>query len=95
MAKKILLVDDEKDIIDLLDYNLRSEGYETRKAYDGNQAIDKARAELPDLIILDIMLPFKDGWEVLRELRKTRETQNIPVIYLTAKDSEIDEVVGL
>ncbi len=95
MAKKILLVDDEKDIIDLLDYNLRSEGYETRKAYDGNQALEKARSEIPDLIILDIMLPGKDGWEVLRELRKTKETQNIPVIYLTAKDSEIDEVVGL
>ncbi len=95
MAKKILLVDDEKDIIDLLNFNLRSEGYETIKAQDGDLAIEKAQKELPDLIILDIMLPGKDGWEVLRELRNNPKTQNIPIIFLTAKDSEIDEVVGL
>jgi len=95
MAKKILIVDDEKDIIDLLNFNLESEGYETIKARDGDQAIEKAVKELPDLITLDIMLPGKDGWEVLRELRNNPKTKNIPIIFLTAKDSEIDEVVGL
>lgn len=95
MAKKILIVDDEKDIIDLLNFNLRAEGYETIKAQDGDLAIEKAKNELPDLIILDIMLPGKDGWEVLRELRNNPKTSGIPIIFLTAKDSEIDEVVGL
>ena len=95
MAKKILIVDDEKDIIDLLKFNLKNEGYDTLTARDGEQALKTAREDQPDLVILDIMLPGKDGWEVLKELRKSPKTQNIPVIYLTAKDSEIDEVVGL
>ena len=95
MAKKILIVDDEKDIIDLLKFNLESEGYKTIKARDGDQAIEKAANEMPDLVILDIMLPGKDGWQVLRELRNDPATKNIPIIFLTAKDSEIDEVVGL
>ncbi len=95
MSKKILIVDDEKDIIDLLEFNLQNEGYNTVTASDGEQALLSTKAENPDLIILDIMLPGKDGWEVLKELRKDPRTQDIPVIYLTAKDSEIDEVLGL
>ncbi len=95
MAKKILLVDDEKDILDLLEFNLESEGYKTYKAKDGEEALQKATSKQPDLILLDIMLPKKDGWEVLRELRANKTTADIPVIFLTAKDSEIDEVVGL
>ncbi|MBN1997850.1 response regulator transcription factor [candidate division KSB1 bacterium] len=95
MAKTILIVDDEQDIIDLLDYNLKAEGYFTLKAMDGNQAIEKAVSSKPDLIILDVMLPGKDGWEVIRELGQNKKTQNIPVIFLTAKDSEIDEILGL
>ena len=95
MAKKILLVDDEKDILDLLEFNLESEGYKIYKAQDGDEALQKAHAKQPDLILLDIMLPKKDGFEVLRELRSDRNTANIPVIFLTAKDSEVDEVVGL
>ncbi len=95
MAKRILLVDDEKDILDLLEFNLESEGYKTSKARDGEEALKKAVEKKPDLILLDIMLPKKDGFEVIRELRATKETADIPVIFLTAKDSEIDEVVGL
>ena len=95
MAKKILLLDDEKDILDLLQFNLEGEGYKTNKARDGEEALKKAVDKQPDLILLDIMLPKKDGFEVLRDLRANKATANIPVIFLTAKDSEIDEVVGL
>ena len=95
MKKKILIVDDEKDIRDLLEFNLENEGYKTIKARDGLQALQKAASHSPDLILLDIMLPHKDGFEVLRELRAGQTTKEIPVIFLTAKDNEIDEVVGL
>src|SRR5690625_3040489 len=92
MAFKILVVDDEKPIADILQYNLEKEGYEVVCAYDGDDAIELAEAENPDLILLDIMLPGKDGNEVCREIRKTK---NMPIIMLTAKDSEIDKVLGL
>ncbi|MDQ7065893.1 MAG: response regulator transcription factor [candidate division KSB1 bacterium] len=95
MAKTILLVDDEQDILDLLEFNLKTEGYRILTARDGEKALELAERFHPDLIILDIMLPEKDGWTVLRELRSNGLTQNIPVIFLTAKNSEIDEVVGL
>jgi two-component system alkaline phosphatase synthesis response regulator PhoP len=94
MAKRILIVDDEQDILDLLKYNLEAEGYETLLASDGLQALERAKSN-PDLIILDVMLPGKDGWDVMRQLRQNAGTQKIPVIFLTAKSSEIDEVVGL
>ncbi|MDZ7723036.1 MAG: response regulator transcription factor [candidate division KSB1 bacterium] len=94
-VKKILIVDDEKDIRDLLEFNLEAEGYVIIKAKDGDEALKKAENAKPDLILLDIMLPQKDGWEVLRELRKKTNTNQIPVIFLTAKDNEIDEIVGL
>ncbi|NOY61142.1 MAG: response regulator transcription factor [Calditrichaeota bacterium] len=95
MAKKILVVDDEKDIISLLKFNLQAEGYKTVSAMDGDQALVLTEEEKPDLVLLDIMLPDKDGWEVLRELRQNSKTENIPIIFLTAKDSEFDEVLGL
>lgn len=95
MSKKILIVDDEKDIVELLEFNLETEGYKTITAFDGEEAIKKAITSTPDLILLDIMLPKKDGLEVLRELRTSAVTRNIPVIFLTAKGSEIDEVIGL
>jgi len=94
MAKRLLLVDDEQDILDLLKYNLEAEGYETMTATNGLQALELAQ-NLPDLIILDVMLPGKDGWEVIRQLRQTESTKHVPVIFLTAKGGEIDEVVGL
>ncbi len=95
MAKTILLVDDEQSILDLLQFNLEAEGYNVLTAQDGETAVSLTQSETPDLVILDIMLPGKDGWEVLREIRQHPQTRNVPVIFLTAKDSEIDEVVGL
>ena len=95
MSHSILVVDDEQDILDLLQFNLEKEGYRIQTAKDGDHALDLARRIRPDLIILDIMLPKKDGWTVLRELRFDQNTKHIPIIFLTARDSEIDEVVGL
>ncbi|MBD1379837.1 response regulator YycF [Metabacillus arenae] len=92
MEKRILVVDDEKPIADILEFNLKKEGYEVHCAYDGNEAIDMVDEIKPDLILLDIMLPNRDGMEVCREIRKTYD---IPIIMLTAKDSEIDKVLGL
>lgn len=95
MSKQILIVDDEQDILDLIKYNLEAEGYHTLLARDGVQALKLAQTGSPDLIILDVMLPGKDGWQVMRELRQNSDTKNIPVIFLTARSSEIDEVVGI
>nr|WP_318539927.1 response regulator YycF [Terribacillus saccharophilus] len=92
MNHKILVVDDEKPIADILKFNLEKEGYEVICAYDGDATVELVRQENPDLILLDIMLPNKDGNEVCREVRKTH---NMPIIMLTAKDAEIDKVLGL
>lgn len=92
MEQKILVVDDEQPIADILEFNLEKEGYDVICAYDGNEAIQKVEEERPDLILLDVMLPQKDGMEVCREIRKK---YSMPVIMLTAKDSEIDKVLGL
>jgi two-component system, OmpR family, response regulator VicR len=92
MNKKILVVDDEKPIADILQFNLKKEGYEVVCAYDGEEALQKVEEFVPDLILLDIMLPQKDGMEVCREVRKKYD---MPIIMLTAKDSEIDKVLGL
>lgn len=92
MAQKILVVDDEQAIADILKFNLEKEGYDVIMAHDGGEAIELAETEEPDLILLDIMLPVKDGNEVCREIRKT---QTMPIIMLTAKDDEIDKVLGL
>ncbi len=95
MRGKILAVDDEKDILRLLEHNLGREGFKVISAGDGNEALNKARRELPDLIILDIMLPIMDGTEVLKALKKDDITGKIPVIMLTARGEELDRVVGL
>jgi two-component system response regulator VicR len=92
VEKRILVVDDEKPIADILKFNLQKEGYEVLCAYDGLEAIQKAEEYKPDMILLDIMLPLKDGMEVCREIRKKYD---MPIIMLTAKDSEIDKVLGL
>lgn len=92
MHAKILVVDDEQPIADILKFNLEKEGYEVVCAYDGEQAVALAFSENPDLILLDLMLPRKDGMDVCREVRSKRNT---PIIMLTAKDSEIDKVLGL
>ena len=89
---KILVVDDEEPIAKILDFNLRKEGYDVIVANDGEKAVELAFSEDPDLILLDLMLPKKDGMEVCREVRAQK---NIPIIMLTAKHSEIDKVLGL
>lgn len=89
---KILVVDDERSIVDVLTYNLTKAGYQSVVARDGEQALQLARAEKPDLVILDLMLPGIDGLEVCRALRKDGA---LPIIMLTAKDEEVDRVVGL
>ncbi len=92
MCAKILVVDDEAPIIDVLSYNLKKANYEVVIARDGEEAIAQGRKEQPDLIILDLMLPKVDGLEVCRVLRSERD---VPIIMLTARDEEVDRVVGL
>jgi two-component system, OmpR family, alkaline phosphatase synthesis response regulator PhoP len=93
MAKeKILVVDDERNIVELLKYNLEKEGYEVLSAYDGIEAVNLAKQDRPDLVILDIMLPGQGGLEVCRILRKEAK---IPIIMATAKGEEIDKILGL
>ena len=89
---KILVGDEEEPIAKILDFNLRKEGYDVIVANDGEKAVELAFSEDPDLILLDLMLPKKDGMEVCREVRAQK---NIPIIMLTAKNSEIDKVLGL
>ena len=92
MSKKILIVDDEKNIVDILKFNLKKEGFTTIEAYDGEQAIELALGEKPDLILLDVMLPKMDGFTVCRKLRQSIST---PILMLTAKEEEVDKVLGL
>ena len=89
---RILVVDDEATLVETLEYNLRREGHEVITASTGLEALEKARALVPNLIILDIMLPEMDGFEVCRRLRQEIDT---PILMLTARDEEIDKVVGL
>ena len=93
-GQKILVIEDEKALADVLGYNLRREGYDVTLAYDGQEGLKQASAKLPDLIVLDLMLPTISGTEVLRELRSSDRTREIPVIILTAKAEEADQVVG-
>jgi phosphate regulon transcriptional regulator PhoB len=97
MNQKILVVDDEPSITDLLEYNLRQNGYRVVVARDGHEALRLARAEQPDLIVLDLMLPGPDGFDVCRELRRegSPTLSGVPIIMLTARDEEVDRVVGL
>jgi DNA-binding response OmpR family regulator len=92
MSPKILVVDDEAPIIDVLSYNLKRANYDVVVAWDGEEALQVARREQPDLVILDLMLPKLDGLEVCRVLRRERE---VPIIMLTARGAEVDRVVGL
>ncbi len=92
MSARILIVDDEPAIVDMLAYNLRRANYQVSTAQDGEEALRKALQEQPDLIILDLMLPRLDGLEVCRALRRERD---VPIIMLTARDAEVDRVVGL
>lgn len=92
---KILVVDDEKNIVEAIVYNLQKAGFRTLTAYDGKRAVELAQREAPDLITLDVMIPELDGWEVCRLLRQDQRTKRIPVIMLTVKNDETDKVIGL
>src|SRR5438067_7495679 len=91
---RILIIEDERGLSDVLAYNLQREGYETVVAHDGQEGLRKAQTLLPELIILDLMLPVRNGLEVCRELRAGERTRAIPILMLTAKAEETDEVVG-
>jgi phosphate regulon transcriptional regulator PhoB len=95
MKETILIVEDEKDIVKMLDYNLKKEGFKTLSAHDGEDALDLATKDCPNLIILDLMLPGMDGLEVCKTLKKENKTASIPIIMLTAKSQETDKIVGL
>jgi len=92
---KILIIEDDRDIVEMLKYNLEGEGYEIITAFNGKDGIDQASKQKPDLIILDIMLPVIDGFEVCKILKKNNATVHIPIIILSAKSQETDKIVGL
>lgn len=91
-SKKVLIIEDEKSISDIIKFNLSKEGFEVETAYDGQDGLDKALSVNPDLILLDVMLPIMDGFQVCK---KVRETNSVPIIMLTAKEEEVDKVLGL
>jgi two-component system response regulator VicR len=92
MSNKVLVIDDEKAIADIIKFNLEQEGYMVETAYDGEEGINKVHKWIPELVLLDIMMPKKDGFQVLKEIRAS---YNFPVIMLTAKEAEVDKVLGL
>ena len=89
---KVLIVEDEKAIVDIIAFNLKREGYEVEEAYEGKGGLEKALSPQVDLVLLDVMLPGMDGFELLRRLR---EKSNVPVIMVTAREEERDKVLGL
>ena len=95
MKPKILVVDDEPDVVQLVEYNLKAAGYDVVSAADGADALKKARSASPDLIVLDLMLPEIEGIEVCKQLRRDPHTSAVPILMLTAKAGETDRVVGL
>ena len=94
MPKKILAVDDERHIVRLVQVNLERAGYEVVTAFDGKEALEKVGTENPDLVVLDVMMPYMDGFEVLQNLRKNQATRELPVIMLTAKAQDADVFRG-
>ena len=93
-AKKILLIDDEQDILEILSYNLEKEGYDVSTASNGIQGIEKAREIIPDLILLDVMMPEKDGIETCQDLRKIKELQQTLIVFLSARSEEFSQLAG-
>lgn len=94
MVEKILVVDDEKDIVEFIQYNLETEGFKVLTAFNGEEALKKIKKN-PDLIVLDIMMPKMSGYNVLKKVRSDEKYKGIPVLFLTAKSSESDEIAGL
>ena len=95
MKQKILVVDDEPEAVELVEFNLKQAGYAVTTAEDGAEALKKARTQSPDLIVLDVMLPEMDGFEICKALRLDPATRRMPILMLTAKAGEIDRVLGL
>ncbi|HOP46321.1 MAG TPA: response regulator [Desulfobacteraceae bacterium] len=95
MTARILVVDDEKDLVDLISYNLEKEGFETLKAYNGESALRLVQSQKPDLVILDLMLPGIQGMEVCKLIRKNPDISSLPIIMVTAKNDEFDKILGL
>src|SRR3989440_9444598 len=94
MARKILAVDDERSIIRLIQVTLEKHGHQVVTAFDGKEALERVAREQPDMIVLDVMMPYLDGFEVLHELKKDPDTRDIPVIMLTAKAQDADVFNG-
>ncbi|MBT8327881.1 MAG: response regulator, partial [Bacteroidia bacterium] len=94
MAQKVLIVDDEKDIVDLVRYNLEKEGFKCYSAFDGQEAIEKAKDKKPDLILMDIMMPKMDGIEACRQIKSIDALKDVFVAFLTARDEEYSELAG-
>lgn len=92
--KKILLIDDEQDILEILSYNLEKEGYVVYTASNGNEGIEKAKQIIPDLILLDVMMPEKDGIETCQDLRKIKELQKTLIVFLSARSEEFSQLAG-
>ena len=93
-SKKILLIDDEQDILEILSYNLEKEGYEVYTASNGNEGIEIAKQIIPDLILLDVMMPERDGIEICQDLRKIKELQRTLIVFLSARGEEFSQLAG-
>jgi two-component system phosphate regulon response regulator PhoB len=91
---RVLVIEDERDLVDVLVYNLQREGYDTTVAYEAREGLRRAQTLLPDLILLDLMLPGMSGTEIIRELRAGERTRHVPIIVISAKSEETDQVVG-
>lgn len=94
MPSKILVCDDERHIVRLIQVNLERQGYHVVTAYDGKEGLEKVKSEKPDLMVLDVMMPYMDGFEVLKNLRREQDTESLPVIMLTAKAQDKDVFEG-
>lgn len=95
MAEKILIVDDDREMVELIGLFLGNAGYTTISAFSGEEALEKTFREKPDLILLDIMMPRVDGWEVLRRIKNDPEVKDTPVAFITARTQNIDKMIGL
>lgn len=94
-GRKVLVIDDEPGIIEIVEANLEGDGFEVISASNGKEGLEKIKGEAPELVVLDVMMPEMDGWEVLRNLEKDPETAGLPVIMLTAKAADEDYIFGL
>ncbi len=95
MQKRVLVVDDDREMVELIELFLNNAGYETLAAFSGESALEQAFQQKPDLILLDIMMPNVDGWEVFRRVKNDPQGGKIPIVFLTARTQNIDRMIGL